>query len=200
MNPPTNIILLVGGALTFSLAFYVITLMGIIIRLAIERKFKHIFIFILSCGLCFPFLNSMDSFNMLIMGRALDFGQSLSERTGYYLDQYFSMFITKPQFLYGESLGFLSENKYLLDGQGYKFFFLEYGLIGFILLLLLYVFMVDVKRLNMYVFFFFVLFLMSFIQRPFMFTPWQITLFSIALPALYKAKPKNGDGLSGLGG
>lgn len=187
-----NIILLIGGGATFSLAFYVITLIGIIVCLAIERKIKQIFIFVSTCAMIFPFLYSMNLFQSLIVGRALGFRQAVSERTGYYLDQYFSEFITRSQFLYGESLSFLSQNKYLLEGQGYKFFFIEYGLIGFILMLLLYVFMVDVRRLNMYVFFFFVLFLLSFIQRPFMFTPWQIALFSITLPVLYKAKPKYG--------
>lgn len=183
-----NIIILMGGIFTFSLAFYIITFLGYVFQALIQRKFKSLlYVLILSIGLT-PFLFSIDAFKLSIIDRGGNFSQSLFERNGILLDQFYESFIHTSNFYYGESLDFFSKNPHLKEGQSYKFFFLEYGLIGFIFLILLYLFLIDKKRLNLYVIFLLIIFIVSFIQRPFMFTPWQIVLFSMVLPFMYKEK------------
>lgn len=185
-----NIVILMGGIFTFSLAFYILTFFGYIFQVLIQRKFKSLLsVLILSIGLT-PFLFSIDAFKLSIIDRGGNFSQSLFERNGILLDQFYENFIHTSKIYYGESLDFLSKNPQLKEGQSYKFFFLEYGIIGFVFLILLYLLLIDTKRLNLYVIFLLIIFIVSFIQRPFMFTPWQIALFSMVLPFMYKQGEK----------
>ncbi|MFN3894492.1 MAG: hypothetical protein ACK4KU_07960 [Acinetobacter sp.] len=185
-----NIVILLGGIFTFSLAFYIFTFIGYIFHVLMQRKLKSLlFAFILFISLT-PFLITIESFRLSIVDRFNNFKQSLLERNGIQLDQFYDVFIYTPNFYYGESLDFFSKNSYLKEGQSYKFFFIEYGIIGFLLMIFLYLFLIDKRKVNIYVIFLLIIFILSFIQRPFMFTPWQIALFSMALPYLYKEGKK----------
>lgn len=185
-NEKKNIIIFLGGVFTFSLAFYIFTIVGYIFHVLMQRKFKYLFFTSILFVSLVPFLFSIEGFRLSVVERFKNFNQSLSERNGVQLDQYYENFIHTPNLYYGESLDFFSKNPYLKEGQSYKFFFIEYGVIGFLLLLVLYLFLIDKRRINAYVLFLLIIFIVSFIQRPFMFTPWQIALFSMVLPFMYK--------------
>lgn len=183
----TNILILLGGIFSFSLAFYVVTLVGFFAHLVKQRKFENILVILFSV-LGFYGLSSIESFRVVVIDRFLSFGNSVGDRNGILLNQYYDEFWDSNNFLFGVDLDFFAKNPMLIDGQSYKFFIIEYGVVGFLLLLLLYILLFDLKKVNFLSLVLLALFLLSFLQRPFMFTPWQIILFSIMLPKL-----KNGN-------
>lgn len=183
-----NLFLLFGGIFTFSLAFYVVTIFGYLVNSIIMGRVKQIIIISAILLSIFPFLLTLEAFKLSIIYRLSNFNQSVQDRNGVLLDQFYDAFIKTPKFYYGESLTFFSNNPLLHEGSSFKFFIIEYGFIGFLLLLSLYVFLIDFKRINFYIIFCLIVFLVLFIQRPFMYTPWSILLFSLITANSYKAK------------
>lgn len=181
-----NIFILLGGIFTFSLAFYVVTILGYLINSILMKRVKQTAIVVFSILSLFPFLLTIEAFKLSILYRLTNFNQSVQERNGVLLDQFYNSFLETSHIYFGESLNFFSENSVLREGQSYKFFIIEYGFLGLIILILLYVFLIDLKKINLYILFTLFVFLVLFTQRPFMFTPWGILLFSIILPKIYK--------------
>ena len=183
-----NLFLLFGGIFTFSLAFYIVTILGYLINAVIMRRIKQVVIISTILLSILPFLLTLDAFKLSIVYRLSNFNQSVQDRNGVLLDQFYDAFSKTPKLYYGESLTFFANNPLLHEGSSYKFFIIEYGFIGFLLLLLLYIFLIDFKRINFYIIFCLIVFLILFIQRPFMYTPWSILLFSLITANSYKAK------------
>lgn len=174
-----NIFILIGGMLTFSLAFYIVTLYGYFFNLIIEKKYRESLIFLLIFSLIAPLLILSEAFNFLVVDRLKNIHESIDSRAGDSLDYFYNNFISTSKFFYGEPLNFFNNNPSLMGGQGYKYFVIEYGVIGVVLLFLLYIFLIDFKKVTPYLLLVLSCFIILFIQRPFMFTPWQILLFSM---------------------
>ena len=179
----TNLFILLGGVFTFSLAFYVITILGFLIYLIKNRKLEYFFMLFLSF-FGFLGLSLIESFRVIVIDRFLSLDDSANGRSNILLDQYYEEFLKSNKLLFGDDLNFFSNNLNLLEGQTYKFFVIEYGLVGVVLLLLIYISLFNMKKINLLNFAIFAIFVLSFLQRPFMFTPWQIILFSIILAKL----------------
>lgn len=174
-----NIVILLGALFTFSLAFYVLFFVGYI--LFNSRKLSQLLLGIISIifigATLWYLLRDNLIFQLAILDRFVDIGSSADKRSSEFINNYFSSYIGTSNAIFGLGTNFFS-NLGWSEGSSYKDFILEYGIIGGISLLLLYLSLM--KRINRYTFILLILFTMSFIQRPFAFTSWQILLFSCA--------------------
>ncbi|MEO0038714.1 MAG: hypothetical protein RIQ59_1925 [Bacteroidota bacterium] len=185
-----NFIILLGAFFTYSLTFILLTFIGLI--LYNFRKpvfFIKLFSFLLVISvLLLPVLKENPTFNTSIISRVLVLNSSIEERTSDNLKYYFSDYLTSTDVILGKGMAFLGSRPDL-KGQGYQKFFIENGLIGSILVFLIY-FSFN-KKGEFLIFAYMALFLFSLIQRPFLFTPWQIIVYSIGAANLTKFKSRN---------
>lgn len=181
-----NLVLLVGGVLTFSLAFFVISAFGFfLLRLSSPLKLaKGVLAFVLAVMGTVIFFWNDDAFRMIVINRIADlFVFGLESRNPQILDIFYSQYITSVEALLGMGTNFHLENPTIFLGQSYKLFLIEYGFVGLFLLFSLYFCLIlrdwKIGLVCLAVFF------ASFLQRPFLFTPWQILLFSMVFERLF---------------
>ncbi len=180
-----NLIIFVGCLFSFSLSFYFLIFLAFIFKYSsnIRLLMKFVIIFMFFLFIFFLFLNNNSTFQGVILYRLFNFDEfGIESRTSYDLNLFFNDFLFSKDFLFGKGTSFLNSNPILLTGQGYKFFFIEYGFFGFLLVLCMYFYLMDFK--NKYHYFCLFVFLVSFLQRPFMFTSWQLVVFSFCLTGL----------------
>lgn len=180
-----NLVLLVGGVLTFSLAFFVISAFGFfLLRLSSPLKLaKGVVVFVLAVLGTVIFFWDNDAFRMIVINRIADlFVFGLESRNPQVLDIFYSQYIISPEALLGMGTNFHLENPTIFLGQSYKLFLIEYGFVGLLLVFSLYFCLIlrdwKIGLVCLAVFF------VSFLQRPFLFTPWQILLFSMVFERL----------------
>jgi hypothetical protein len=116
-----NIFILIGGMLTFSLAFYIITLYGYFFNSIIEKKYRDSFVFLLIFSFIAPILVLSEAFNILVVDRLKNINDSISSRDVDSLDYFYNNFLSTPKAFYGEALNFFNNNLSLMGGQGYKY-------------------------------------------------------------------------------
>lgn len=184
LNKWYNLIIFVASVFTFSIAFYVITFLGMLFVFIYEKRIGLVVLMSSVLALLSGFLMTLDSFKIVVLNRFSDFDDVFSRRSGGYINQFYDSLIESNYIYFGRSLDFFQNNKYLIDGQSYKIFVIEYGLVGLILIIFLY-FYIFLKNRNLYTFVLLLIFLISFIQRPFLFTPWQILLFILICSYLH---------------
>lgn len=177
-------IVLIGGLASWSLAFSVLSIIGIMIFKK-GGKLKLVLAGVLTliiAAIIFLFgdlLPSDDSAGLILLYRIANFSEyGVSSRTDDSLNIYFWEFANSLKVLFGEGTNFFQERSELLSGQGAIFYLLEYGVMGMVFLLLTYIaFIRSQVGVRLHGFFLLGIFLLSFLQRPHMMTPWQIVLF-----------------------
>jgi hypothetical protein len=184
----SNVIILVASFFSYSLAFYVITFLGMVFIYFYENRIKSILALSTISLVASTFILSIESFRLVVLNRFNDFGDSLSRRNGVLSSQFYEEFLNSTNIFFGMPLNFLTINKQLIDGQSYKFFIIEYGVVGVFLICLIYLFFA-IRSKSLFSIVLFLIFLISFVQRPFLFTPWQIILF--VLICSYFSKSEN---------
>lgn len=180
-----NIIILLGAIFTFSLAFYLLFIIGIVLFYSKKTTyliFSIICLSILSYGLYF-FLKDNLIFQITIVERFADISQSANERSSEYINDFFSSYIKSTDAILGLGTSFFSTLGWS-EGSSYKDFLLEYGILGAFTLISMYFSLL--KNINRNCFILFILFFVSFIQRPLAFTSWQILLFACCCANLNK--------------
>ena len=180
-----NIVILIGCLFTYSMAFYMITLLGWLYQSAIsfKRLIMSIVAIILVVGILVYFMADDQAFQQSVIERFTDVGLDRVEgRTGSNVNVFWDKYIASSDVFLGMGTSFINDN---LSGFGnsYKRFVIEYGLIGTILLIVMYFHLV--KRWNRLTLGFFVLFFLSFLQRPLAFSSWQIFVFIAVTSNLY---------------
>ncbi|MHA8084013.1 hypothetical protein U8695_00410 [Aquirufa antheringensis] len=182
-----NIIILLGAFFSYSLTFILLTIIGLILYNIRKPVFfiKFVSLVLVSGVLLFPILKDNATFNTSIISRVLVLNSSIEERTSDNLKSYFSGYVTSVDVILGKGLAFLGSRSDL-RGQGYQKFFIENGLIGSLLIILMY--FSFIKKGGFIVYGYLILFLLSLIQRPFLFTPWQIIVFAVGISSLTKYK------------
>lgn len=177
-------IILAGGLCSWSLAFVVLSVAGVMFF----KKGKKLKLFILAA---FPVLivgviilvgsvlPSNDSAGLLLLYRIANFSEyGVSSRTDDGLNIYFLEYIRSLRLLFGEGTSFFALRPELLSGQGAIFYVVEYGFMGMIFLLMTYIAIIRSQvGVGLQGCFLLFIFLMSFLQRPHLMTPWQIVLF-----------------------
>lgn len=183
-----NVVILLGGIFTYSMAFYVLSLVGYVYySIHSLKKFVKSFIAILILSfIVFVLLKDNLAFSLSIVERFQDFGlDRINNRTGDAINQHFDDMFLTPSIFLGEGASFLSANGEDI-GASYKLFIIEYGLLGTLSLFLMYYSLIKQKtREVLFLLFFFSL---SFLQRPYAFTSWQLVVFAAIIAALDRSK------------
>ncbi|MDK8463851.1 hypothetical protein [Marinobacter sp. SS13-12] len=184
-----NLVLLLGGILTFSLAFFIISAFGFfLLRLGSPLKMaKGVLLLVLAVLGSVIFFWDNDAFRIIVIDRIAGlFVFGLESRSPPVLDVFFSDYIISLDALLGMGTNFHLENPTIFLGQSYKLFLIEYGFVGLFLVFSLYFCLIlrdwKIGLVCLAVFF------VSFLQRPFLFTPWQILLFSMVFESLLFVK------------
>lgn len=179
-----NWIYLVTGIFTYSFAFVVLFFVGIVFTFSkgFLQVFKISALVALFSSFIFFLFKDNNTFQLAIINRIGNVSEKTEGRTSVYLNKFFDDFITSKDAFFGKGTSFYSESWHLFSGgQSYKIFLIEYGIVGFFLVFSLYL---SISYRNKKIIGLLVLFCFSFIQRPFMFTPWEIILYSIGVSYL----------------
>lgn len=177
------IIILSGAILTFSFAFYILTLIGLILYFV--RKPKLLIIsgvsILLLIFLLYYTMKDNPVFKAQILSRFESFIPALESRTPGKMNSFFKDYIVSRDVILGKGTGYLEKNPDLI-GNGYQFFLIENGILGLLLVIGMYLFAQSRNKFLKYSYL--LLFLLSFIQRPFLFTPFQIIIFYTGISSL----------------
>lgn len=172
-----NVIILLGAIFSFSLAFYMISFLGYMFY-AIKsfRKFCSSVIFlILLTFITYNLLKENLAFQYSIINRFQTSNvENMESRTGYKASLFYKKFWATSDAVLGIGDDRM-RNEGLKEGQSYKLFVIEYGWLSIVCLLFMY--MTLAGKFNGAVIMLFILYCLSFLQRPFAFTIWQILLF-----------------------
>lgn len=185
-----NIVILLGSFFTFSMAFFILTIVGLFI---INAKYpKRIILLIM--GLIFfgaislYLLSDFDAFQFAVINRLFgdkSYESLLDGRTAERVNRIFNKMLLSEDVFLGIGYNQILSEK-LVDGSSYKLFVLEYGVLGLIAMIALY-FIVARNNINRLVLGLIFLFFLSFTQRPLIWTPWQIFLFGCAMCGVSRA-------------
>ncbi|MFD2966709.1 hypothetical protein [Sphingobacterium bambusae] len=191
----TNIIILVGAITTFSMAFYALFLLGIFLQnlTQIRRIVIALTSLVVLTIIVYALFKDNETFQTTIINRFTDVDSSVESRESGYLDEFYKGFLQKPERIYGAGRGVMTDNPLLFKGQTYKFFVIEFGLAGVAILLMCYTFLL--KKFDLMQVGCLVVFLLSFMQRPFAAQPWQILLFIMIIAELERRRFKQRDDL-----
>lgn len=177
-------VVLIGGLASWSLAFSVLSMIGIMIfkkggKLKIVLAGVLVLIILGVILLFGDLLPSDDSAGLILLYRIANFSEyGVSSRTDDSLNIYFLEYINSLRVVLGEGTNFFQERPELLSGQGAIFYVIEYGIAGMVFLLATYVAIIRSQvAVRLHGYFLLGIFLLSFLQRPHMMTPWQIVLF-----------------------
>lgn len=176
-----NLVIFIGGLFTFSMAFVVLSIIGGIIIYS-KNVFSIIRILIIGLilgAIIYYFLQENVTFQKSILDRFADLSSSTERRTSNLMNQFFNDFLWSKDVFLGMGTNFISDNRHIFQGQSYQFFLIEYGIVGLCLIFWVYISMI--KKVDKFSLGLLIIFFLSFVQRPFLFTPWQIVLFSVGL-------------------
>lgn len=178
-------ILLAGGIATLSLAFLVLSMLGYVF---FNRRIKTALFMtasiILTATIATIWISNIspsdESATLVLFYRVLNYSEyGVSSRTGDELNSFFATYIQSPHFIFGMGTDFFKVRAGLLEGQGGKLFLIEYGMFGLALVVLIYfsILLSKPSALRMHGIMLIFVLMVSFVQRPFLMTPWQIALF-----------------------
>lgn len=183
-----NIIIFIGGILSFSLAFYIILFIGLAFKLGLKR-FRRLIIFLLIIGIAFYILMNIKTDNIIIT----EFFQNRfklingkwvgDNRTNEVFNSVFQQFLESAPIktIFGNG-----RNRFSIDGLNslgsftYKFLIYDYGYLGLVLIIAWIIFSsLLVFGSNNLCVPLLVVFIASIYQRPFVITiPYLLLLFS----------------------
>lgn len=188
-------IVLAGGLFAWSLAFVVLSVVGyIFFNEGGKQKVIIAGIFALVCAVGAILVGSVlptdESASMLLLYRIANFSEyGISSRTDEKLNEFFFEYVGSLRLIFGEGTAFFVLRPELLSGQGAIFYIIEYGVLGMALLTLTYISLIRSNvGLRYRGYYLLVVFLLSFLQRPHLMTPWQIVLFWTILCAWEEAE------------
>ncbi len=172
------IIILIGSFFTFSMAFYILTLVGFFMSFKLKKSTKFMVLFLIGAlvSILFVFLEDNIAFQQSVVYRFNNFEETgVNSRNVYETNQMWNNFIFTSRSLIGYSSDIL--NTVGAIPTSYKWFFMRYGIIGFLLVIFAY-YKISKSR-NFLVLATLFIFVLSFMQRP--------QLFSVNLVMLYSA-------------
>ena len=173
-----NVVILIGALFTYSMAFYMLTSIGWVYQSSksIERMLLSIVSISCIAVILVNILADDLAFRMSVLDRFTDVGlNNVENRTGEYVNMFWERYIRSTDFIFGMGISYI-ENNFFDFGNSYKRFAIQYGLFGLVVLFFMYVCLI--RKWNRYTMGALMLFVLSFLQRPFAFTAWQILLFS----------------------
>ena len=184
------IVMIIANLFTLSLAAYIlmITSLFLIFGAKSKKAVTSILLLLISLYIIYIFAMSYNSGNNIInefIFERLKFenGDIVgNDRFSESLDLYYSKFITQNDLYSGiGTINYMQEN--LGANAGYKVFIIQHGLIGAILIFILY-YSIIVKDLSKATISFFVIYVISFLQGAYALWEFELILFITAIPFL----------------
>lgn len=175
---PRLLVILAGAFFTYSLAFFVLTVVGFIIS-SLNNKIRWIPLLVALTGilLAYNFLKSDETFQTVLLGRLeKNSVEVVGSRTEDSINKYFEEHIFDSEMFFGIGSNGKIE-KHFEFGSSYKVFIIEYGWIGLIAMFFMYLIMTKPKNKRTLPSLGFVF--LSFIQRPYLLTPWVMILYKM---------------------
>ena len=183
-NNKQLIVIMFAAFFTFSLAFYVLTIIGYTYFLLKDRKINFLkLVFISIILLVFiAFVVQTEEFNLIIKYRFEEgLGSSLENRTADNINEFYEKEMWSMDWLIGlGKSGMLTKG--LLEGSSYKVFVLREGFFALLSLIFAYYSMIRKRSLNIIAFF--ILFWLSFLQRPSAMNAGFIMIFATCIAYL----------------
>jgi len=184
-----NILFFIVGLSTLSIAFIIMCFVGFLLN-NIKFSIKKLFSIVVTSSIVFTIILVIPALKENILPR-LEFKNGEftgNNRTSNKTNEYFSTFIESNDAFYGLGGGsYLAKTKDRVGNSSYKIFIMDYGFIGAIILFLIYLMLMP-KNPNKQIINLFILFFISFLQRPYALTPWQVFLFSSGIAYLNYTK------------
>lgn len=187
------IILLIGCIFTFSMAFYVMTIIGWLAY----SKFKPSKVIISATAIfligfvLYNLLKDNLAFQQSIIERFTNYDEhDVESRTGFAINMLWDKTVHSSKIIFGLGSGAVKG----MEGSSYKLFFLEYGIFGF--LLIIYAYYKLIPKKNYYSIMTLCLFVISFLQRPQLFSAQNILLFTCIVKCFETQKVIINNGLS----
>ena len=177
------VIILFGAIFTFSLAFFLLSVMGWMVRKKIKVSTVALSFlgFIVFGFVLFYTLQDNEAFQMSIINRFANFEvATVDSRMGDDMNIAWDSFIRSANIFFGLGSGAMLKYGSMTS---YKSFIMEFGFIG--LTILLWAYKKMIPQMNWLTFFTAVLFLASFFQRADLFTIRDIFLFSCIVNKFY---------------
>lgn len=196
LKSKSNKVLFLSGIISFSLAFYVMIFLYFLLTFSKEIKrnliYFSIFIIIVFVGSNSDYLN--EYFDKLIFARLAYSNEGFAgdNRTSEYFDSQFNQWLSNDD-LYIRFFGYKSVD--LGGSSSFKQVFMMSGVIGFLLLILIFILFFYKKfngKLDLYLLSFIFVFFLSFYQRPNIASIYIFIIFSFGISYLsLKGSKKN---------
>jgi len=182
--------MIIANLFTLSLAAYILMITSLLLIFGTKSKKAVTSILLLIISLCIIYLFALsyndgnNIINEYIFERLrFENGDIIgNDRFSESLDLYYSKFITQNDLYSGiGTINYMQEN--LGANAGYKVFIIQHGLIGAILIFILY-YSIIVKDLSKATISFFVIYALSFLQGAYALWEFELILFITAIPCL----------------
>jgi len=184
------VVMIIANLFTLSLAAYILMITSLLLIFGTKSKKAVTSILLLIISLCIIYLFALsyndgnNIINEYIFERLrFENGDIIgNDRFSESLDLYYSKFITQNDLYSGiGTINYMQEN--LGANAGYKVFIIQHGLIGAILIFILY-YSIIVKDLSKATISFFVIYALSFLQGAYALWEFELILFITAIPCL----------------
>lgn len=180
------IVILIGSLLTFSIAYYILLVLGWLYN-SIGSMKKFIIssiVFALIGFVAYSLLKDNIAFEQSVVNRIIDYDEyGLQARTSDDVDVLWKRSLNNNDLIWGLGSGTVG------IARSYKNFVIEFGFVGFFILIIAYFSLI--KKRNIKSLFTLFLFVLAFLQRPQMFTAYEFVLFSCIVTLIadeYKQK------------
>ncbi len=183
-----NFVILLGGIFTYSMAFYILSIIGYIYTnvKSFKKSITSIFFILIVIFGTYHFLKDDTTFQASVVERFNSKGtERLDNRTGFKATMYFNRHALDTNMIWGLGDNLIRQ-KDLREGQSYVLFILEYGWLGLAILFIAYLSLL--KKYTPDTLFIVFWYSMSFLQRPKAFESWQIILFVCIINEILKRK------------
>jgi len=174
-----NIAILIGGFFTYSMAFYILVIIGftIINFKSPKRMIVSLAFMVPLIVLGFRFLEDDIAFQDSVVDRMFNRETSslVEERTNIRTNQRYDMMMNSIDCVFGLGYDKIKSSE-LINGSSYKLFILEYGLIGLLIMIIAYIYIMQNRR-NIYNWGAYAIIFLSFLQRPKIWTSTDMLIF-----------------------
>lgn len=185
-----NLIIFLGTLFTYSTAFYVLTGLGVaLIYIKSPKKillFSALFSAIVGAALFYLKDNKTFQDNVVYRFSENGVDGQLETRSSFYVNKAVEELFQTNDFVFGLGKKEIQDRK-LTEGASYKNFLLQYGIVGFVVLLLIYITLLRGKYTKETISLL-IIFTASFLQRPGAWTSWEMLLFCCIASALITGK------------
>lgn len=182
-----NIVIIIGGLFTFSMAFYFLTILGWLFtsRKSIKKITISIIAILIIGSSLYLVMEDNLAFQQSVVYRLTNYDDNgVESRIGYDRDQLWNRARQSGDLVFGLGSGAL--NDYGGISSSYKLFILEFGYIGCLVLFFAYFSMLNRRDMQGLLTLF--LFGLSFMQRPQLFTANWFFLFSCIIMSFYNKR------------